>query len=155
MRDILYPAVVIGYWKTTVIMRRQSIFMVSPVCQFGEAWKSEECHNLACLPAFLFSKVTHVCTCDADLGWPLGGTIQDALLDSFHLLGVGSLGDSKDLLDQLKDLRFIALPDLHAIFQHHDDVLCPVFCSMLGTFLRRSWTQREAEVWHTGHGGIQ
>lgn len=80
-------------------------------------------------------------TRDTDLGRPFGGAIQDTLLDSLHLLCMRGLGDSKDLLNQLKDLGLIALTNLHAVLQHHDDILCPVLCSVLGTFLSRSCVQ--------------
>lgn len=48
-----------------------------------------------------------------------------------------ALGDREDLLDKLEDLRLVALADLHAVLQHHDDVLRAVFSAMLGTLLSR------------------
>lgn len=75
-------------------------------------------------------------TSDADLGRPLGRAVQHALLDRLHLLRVRSLGHSENLLDELEDLRFVALPDLHAVLEHHDDVLRTVLSPVLGALLR-------------------
>lgn len=74
-------------------------------------------------------------TSDADLGRPLGRAVQHALLDRLHLLRVCGLGHSEDFLDELEDLGLVALPDLHAVFEHHDDVLRPVLCPVLGALL--------------------
>lgn len=76
-------------------------------------------------------------TSDADLGRPLGCSVQHALLDCLHLLRVCSLGHREDLLDELEDLGLVALPDLHAVLEHHDDVLRPVLRPVLGALLRR------------------
>lgn len=75
-------------------------------------------------------------TSDADLGRPLGCAVQHALLDRLHLLRMRGLGHGEDLLDELEDLGFVALPDLHAVLEHHDDVLRPVLCPVLGALLR-------------------
>lgn len=83
-------------------------------------------------------------TVDADLGRPLGGAVQDALLDALHVLDVNHLGDAEQLPDLLKDLGLVPLADFHPVFHSHDDVLRPVLCSSLGAFLCRSWIgQRE------------
>ena len=42
------------------------------------------------------------------------------------------------LLNQIKDLRFVAFPYLHPISHGHDDVLRLVFSAMFGTLLGRS-----------------
>lgn len=55
-------------------------------------------------------------TCDADLGWPLRGAIKHALFDLLHLGYMGCLDDSEDFLNELKNLWFVPLTDLHAIF---------------------------------------
>lgn len=78
-------------------------------------------------------------TVDADLGRPLGGAVQDALLDALHVLDVNHLGDAEQLPDLLKDLRLVPLADLHPVFHSHDDVLRPVLCPGLGALLCRSW----------------
>ena len=78
-------------------------------------------------------------TGDADLGRPLGGAVQHALLDLLHLGAVGGLVQSEHLLDLLEDLRLVPLPDLHAVLQHHDDVLRAVLRAVLGALLRCSW----------------
>lgn len=75
-------------------------------------------------------------TGDADLGGPLGRAVQHALLDRLHLLRVRRLGHREDLLDELEDLGLVALPDLHAVLEHHDDVLRPVLRPVLGALLR-------------------
>lgn len=75
-------------------------------------------------------------TSDADLGRPFGRAIQHALLDCLHLLCVRGLGHSKDLLNEFEDLGLVALPDLHAVFEHHDDVLRPVLSPVLRALLR-------------------
>ena len=93
-------------------------------------------------------------TRDADLGRPFGGPVQDTLLHCLHLLRVRGLGDPKHLLDQLKYLRLVALPDLHAVLEHHDDILGPVLCSMLGALLCRPW-ERTAMGETTRAGGMQ
>ncbi len=77
-------------------------------------------------------------TVDGDLGRPLGGAVQDVLLDAFHVLDVDHLVDVKQLPDLLKDLRFVPLADLHPVLHSHDDVLRPVLCPSLGAFLGRS-----------------
>lgn len=74
-------------------------------------------------------------TCDADLGRPLGGSVQHALLDLLHLRDVGGLEDGKYFLNELKDLRLVSLADLHAVLQNHDDVLRPVLCTVFGALL--------------------
>lgn len=84
-------------------------------------------------------------TCDADFGGPFGRAVQHTLFDSLHLLCVGALGDGEDLLDQLEDLGLVALTDLHAVLQHHDDVLRAVFRTMLGALLRRP-CRRDADA---------
>lgn len=75
-------------------------------------------------------------TCNGDLGRPLGGAVQDALLDGLHVLAVDGLTNDKDLADKLKDLRLVPLPDLHPVFHGHDDVLRAVLSAVLGAFLR-------------------
>lgn len=55
-------------------------------------------------------------TCDADFGRPLRGAIKHALFDLLHLGYMGCLDDAEDFLNELKDLWFVPLTDLHAIF---------------------------------------
>ena len=78
-------------------------------------------------------------TGDADLGRPLGGAVQHALLDLLHLGAVGGLVQSENLLDLLEDLGLVPLADLHAVLQDHDDVLRAVLRTVLGALLRRPW----------------
>lgn len=59
---------------------------------------------------------TNLLTCDADFGWPLWGAIKHALFDLLHLGYMGCLDDAEDFLNELKDLWFVPLTDLHAIF---------------------------------------
>lgn len=76
-------------------------------------------------------------TGDADLGRPLGRSIQDTLLDLLHMRHMRGLDDCKHVLNQLEYLRLVPFTDLHAVFQHHDDVLRAILSSMLRAFLRR------------------
>lgn len=78
-------------------------------------------------------------TCDADFGRPLRRPVQNALLDLFHLSPVARLGNVEHFLDQLEDLRFVTLTDLHAVLQDHDDVLRPILGSVFRALLSRSW----------------
>lgn len=45
---------------------------------------------------------------------------------------------AKHISDQVKDLRLVPLPDFHAILHGHDEILGPVFSSMLRALLRCS-----------------
>lgn len=80
-------------------------------------------------------------TCDGDLSRPLGGAVQDALLDSLHVLAVDGLANDKDLADKLKDLWLVPLPDLHPVFHGHDDVLRAVLSTVLGALLSSTLKQ--------------
>jgi len=77
-------------------------------------------------------------TVDGDLGRPLGGAVQDALLHRLHVLDVDRLGDGEHLSDLLEDLRLVPLADLHPVLHGHDDVLRPVLRPRLGALLGRS-----------------
>lgn len=79
-------------------------------------------------------------TCDGDLRGPLGGAVQHALLDGLHLLSMNGFADDKNLPDELKDFWFVPLPDLHPVFHGHNNILSPVFSSVLGALLRSTWT---------------
>ena len=87
-------------------------------------------------------------TVDGDLGRPLGGPVQDALLDALHVLSVDHLGDVEHPPDLLEDLRLVPLADLHPVLHGHDDVLRPVLRPRLGALLGRSWRRQ-------GGGGEQ
>lgn len=39
--------------------------------------------------------------------------------------------DHEHIPDELEDLRFVPLPDLHAVLHGHDDVLRAIFSTML------------------------
>lgn len=43
--------------------------------------------------------------------------------------------DDKHLPDELKDLGFVPLPDLHSVLHGHDDVLSAVLGAMLRALL--------------------
>lgn len=76
-------------------------------------------------------------TVDGDLGRPLGGAVQDALLDALHVLRVDHLGDVEQLPDLLEDLWLVPLANLHPVLHSHDDVLRPVLRPRLGALLGR------------------
>lgn len=78
-------------------------------------------------------------TCDADLGRPLRGAVQHALLDLLHLGYMSSLDDGEHFLNELKDLWFVPLTDLHTVFKNHDNVLGSVLCAVFGALLSCSW----------------
>lgn len=78
-------------------------------------------------------------TCDADLGRPLRGAVQHALLDLLHLGYMSSLDDAEHFLNELKDLWFVPLTDLHTVFKNHDNVLGSVLCAVFGALLSCSW----------------
>lgn len=78
-------------------------------------------------------------TSNADLCWPLGGSIKHTLLDLLHLHAVGLFVDTEHVQDLLKDLRLVSLSDLHAVLQDHDDVLGPVLSPMFRALLCSSW----------------
>lgn len=82
-------------------------------------------------------------TCDADLSRPLGGAVQHALLDLLHVGDVRGLYHGKHLLDELEDLGFVPLADLHAVLENHDDVLGPVLRPVFGALLSGSWLGAE------------
>ena len=78
-------------------------------------------------------------TVDGDLGRPLGGAVQDALLDALHVAGVDHLGDVEHPADLLEDLRLVPLAYLHPVLHGHDDVLRAVLRPRLGALLGRPW----------------
>lgn len=43
---------------------------------------------------------------------------------------VSGFGDGEHFLNELKDLWFVPLADLHAVLKNHDDVLGSVLCTM-------------------------
>lgn len=86
-------------------------------------------------------------TCDADLGRPLRGTIEHALLDLLHVRDVRGLHDGEHLLNEFKDLGFVPLADLHAVLKDHDDVLGSVLCAVLGALLGSSWLGAKTQKW--------
>lgn len=77
-----------------------------------------------------------MCTCDGDLGRPLGGAVEDTLLDGLHLLSMNGFADDKHLPDEFEDLWFVPFPDLHPVLHGHNNILSAVFSSMLGALLR-------------------
>lgn len=74
-------------------------------------------------------------TGDGDLGGPLGGPVQHALLDGLHLLRMDGFTDDKDLPDEIEDFRFVPFPDLHPVLHGHNDVLSAVLSAVLGALL--------------------
>lgn len=49
---------------------------------------------------------------------------------------MNGFADDKNLPDELKDFWFVPLPDLHPVFHGHNNILSPVFSSVLGALLR-------------------
>lgn len=74
-------------------------------------------------------------TSDCDLCWPFWGTIKYTLFHCLHLLSMCHFALTKHISDQVKDLRLVPLPDFHAILHGHDEILGPVFSSMLWALL--------------------
>lgn len=52
---------------------------------------------------------------------------------------MSSLDDAEHFLNELKDLWFVPLTDLHTVFKNHDNVLGSVLCTVFGALLSCSW----------------
>lgn len=80
-------------------------------------------------------EIQSLLTCDGDFSRPLGRSLQHCLFGRLQVSVDVFLRELKHLLDYLKHLGPVLLPDFHPFLHGHDDVLGFVFGSMFRALL--------------------